>query len=345
MAYSIIETMPSIHSTLVGFVGAFLCAIGVYALQKLHEATDRLTAVLGKAKVDFSPSSYMSDSIGVVLPDGRLDWSRFSRVMHAVRSLVLNEDYHSAGYPLRVSSDDEIVSAFENLWVLLCHAFIMYPFNGGVDGIQLSEVAEKLKQEKFDFKRISEINERLMKLAWFKETSGEKVLEVARKYSLILRNRQKEFRQKMIIDQRPKFPPTMRQQDIDRMESDITNQPIYTIHAEQVMVEIFRMVDDYSKTFLPLLKDVLGVRDQWVRRLPIKKITKLGFVFSCFILLVGVFLPPLVTGLQQDFNLCVDFNLCWSPWMGYLLYSVSALPYFVGAGYLWLKFSASKDLD
>ena len=339
MDYSIIEAMPSIHATLVGFVGAFLCALVVYAMQKIHETSDRLSDAIEQSRISLSPRMYHSDSIEIVLKSGHLDWNKIKKIT-GTASRFVNGEERKGQHP----TDDGVVTAFEELWIVLSHVFVCYPFNGELNGLSLSKAAQDLKDKKFDLGRMSEIRSKLGYLELCRQHYSVNFLALARSYSEVLRARIVKRKLEEIVAMKARFAGQVTEKEMADLISPIENVSEVVLNSEQIILEFCSRVDECSSRLLPVLVEVISARNLWERRLPLKRIVSWGGGFSCFILLVGVFLPSLILSLRSDFNLCAEYNACWASWMGYVLYGVTAVSYFVLALVLWVMLKKSTEL-
>jgi len=107
MPSPILDSLPAIHTTVIGFGGAFFSAFALYAYQKVGETKDQLEKVLRDAEAFSTPTNYIGTQTDLLMESGELDWDgKAKRILHEAKSHFSSLDYEeSTGFRSPVSSE------------------------------------------------------------------------------------------------------------------------------------------------------------------------------------------------------------------------------------------------
>ncbi|MGF6591067.1 hypothetical protein [Pseudomonas sp. 2835] len=324
---NILSVLPSIHSTLIGFVGAFVCAFGVYVLQKMHDIADAKASLVRECE-ELRCSSHFGAHQKFVTEDGGLDWS-------AARRCVKRCVYYSDQVP-----DEEVVQCYDDLLALMGCMFMVYPFLSGQQVQHFDEVIQRKRMAPLDAPRLKELTEHFGEI-YGRFTHGDftgNLRNLAFRYDQI--KYQAVIARRAAYIERQPFNPINDPDDNARKRKDREQNapqmhPFYPMAG--VLDEALELLEKYRGEIIPQCHVLIGEGEKWGGRFASKQMIMfmLGSVF--FLLLFGVFIPPVLVWVRESWDVCNDLSLCWSPWYSLILLVVTAVPYFVVGIWCWRK--------
>ncbi|MBM3363538.1 MAG: hypothetical protein FJY42_12915 [Betaproteobacteria bacterium] len=343
MQSPILDALPSIHTTVIGFGGAFFSAFALYAYQKVQKTKDQLERVLRDVQAFSTPSNYIGTQADLLLETGELDWDgKAKRVIHDSKSLFSFLDYEEKyGIPRntneRQPSDEQVVLACRSLCLALHYVFVSYPFSGRsmvhVQGV--TEKLEEKKQELFDEKRLREISRRIGFLGWCWNGSNRALLELGKRCTEIEQRNAHE-------QQMAAFNANMeRIKDLSELEREriwkIFHAPRlnHSIDYAQIISDYFSKVLAYEANVLPALIESLRVHDLYNGRFKVRKLSIWIIWLTIYLLAVGVLTPPIMRNLEAD------YDIWWHPGVEYALLIFTSAPYFAVCAWLLQKIKTS----
>lgn len=348
MTSPILDALPAIHATVIGFGGAFFSAFALYAYQKVQETKDQLENVLKEVEAFSSPSNYIgSPEADIFLESGDLDWDgKAKRILFVVKSHFSFLDYEEKyGIPRDTRthelSDAQVISACRTLCATLHYVFVSYPFSGK-SMVHVQGVTEKLevkKQEPFDEKRMGEIERRISYLRWCWDTSNKSILELARRCTLAEKNQALQHAQASFEANMASMAQVHQVPDAERERIWKTFHLPHISHSidyVQIVSDYFNMVMAYQNNVLPALRESLLVHHLYNKRFQVKKLTLWMIGLTVAILALGIFLPPTMQNLSKDFGISLH------PALEYVLLVGTAAPYFLVCAWLYRKVLGSN---
>lgn len=345
MTSPILDALPAIHTTVIGFGGAFFSAFALYAYQKVQETKDQLEKVLKEVETFSTPTNYVGTSqADFLLESGELDWDgKAKRILQEAKSYFSFLDYEEKyGIPrdahMREPSDEQVISACRTLCFTLHYVFVSYPFSGKsmvhVQGE--TEKLEKRKQEPFDEKRLREIERRIGFLRWCWDTNNRSILELARRCALAEQGQAHQQQQASFEANTAKHEPASASERERIWKTFHLPHISHSIDYGQIVADYFNKVLAYQNNVLPALRESLRVHDLYNERFQVKKLSLWMIGLTIVILALGVFLPPTMQ------SVCTDFAVCWHPAIQYLLLAGTAAPYFLVCSWLYRKVQKSS---
>lgn len=345
MPSPILDSLPAIHTTLIGFGGAFFSAFALYAYQKVQETKDQLETVLRDVEVFSTPTNYIGSQADVLLESGELDWDgKAKRILHEAKSHFSPLNYENK-YGLQKSSfehsppsDEDVISSCRSLCLVLHYIFVSYPLSGRsmvhVQGV--TQNIENRKQAPFDDKRLREVERRIGFLRWCWETSNRSILELAQQCSLAEQRR-------ALQEQRTVFEASIaRQPFVSEQESERIWRTFHLPHLghsvdyAKIVIDYFDKVIAFEKNVLPVLRESIRVHDLYNERLQVKKLSLWMIGITVLTLSFGVLLPPIMQNVRSD------FGIFWHPTVEYALLAGTVTPYFLICWWLYRKIQASS---
>jgi hypothetical protein len=346
MPSPILDAMPSIHATLIGFGGAFYSAFAVYAYQRLFEAKDKLDRVLRDVEEFGTPNTFYggpAEHLHTLTDEnGQLDWAKIQRFLHEAKSKFFHLDFEQRYGPTRDGhfqepSDAEVVETSRKLCMVLSYVLVSYPFLGKsilhIEGI--TNVLEARKQEPFDRQRLSELGGRLSWLQWYWETSRLSILELARRATQAERAASQQ-KQQIAFENHIAQHPGIAEQEKERIWKQFYLPHLVTTDQGKVISEYFDKVSAYQGTILPALGQSLRLHDLYNTSFRVKQRSLWMIGLTAYILSLGIFLPPTMQSARSD------LGLCWPAWVEYALLAATSAPYFWVSAWLWLRVRKSS---
>lgn len=345
MPSPILDSLPAIHTTVIGFGGAFFSAFALYAYQKVREARDQLVKVLGEIEAFSTPNNYIGTQADLLLENGELDWDgRAKRILHEAKSYFAAMDYEEkyglpkAHFERSPPSEDEIISSCRSLCHVLHYVFVSYPLSGRsmvhVPGI--TEKIEDKKQAPFDSKRLSEVERRIGFLRWCWETNNRSFMELAQQCTLAEQRQALQRQQAAFEDSMKKLPPQSEAERERIWKTFHLPHIAHSIDYSKIVADYFSKVMAYEQNVLPALRGSLRVHDLYNERFQVRRLSLWMIAVTVVILLFGVFLPPVMQSARTD------FNVYWHPALEYALLLGTAAPYFLVCWWLYRKLLTSS---
>lgn len=337
MPTQILDALPSIHTTVIGFGGAFFSAFSLYAYQKLRETRDRLDKVLDDAKAFSTPRVFIGGKDDLLLESGEFDWDGKARhLFDEARSLFKFVEYEGKFIQ---PPDEKVKANCRSLCRSLYYVLVSYPFNepSVMKGHGLIEKLESKNREAFDENRLREIYRRIEFLGFYWKTSRNALIELANQCTKI------EHNERMLLE-RPHYEefvkrmeqfPDAESQRLLKERTAAYNSLVTTDFAP-IIVEYFNKIIEYEVIVLPPITEALRVHDLYSKEFEVKKLTLFMIGLTVFILILGVFTPPTMQSLK------VDYGVCWHPSIEYLLLVFTSAPYFLVCGWLFNKVRKSN---
>ena len=317
MPSGILDALPAIHTTVIGFGAAFFSAFAVYGYQKVREAKDQFDKERKKAESFSTPPTYvLTPPEDLFLKEnGDLDWKR--KVQRLVWEATvafsdLDRDETLEAQPrggVGGPPDADIIRICRRLIIVLHYLFITYPFDGRSDVYRpgLTDLQDRRKQEPFDQERLREMESRIQFLSACWKQGRRSILEVARRCNIA-------------------------EAAIARANGQ---QPDST-DLEQVISHFFGKVLVFEAKVLPVLQEELRLVNLYSDRFPIRRWSLWVIGFTAYVLVLGVFLPPLVQSLRSD------YGICWPPLLDYVLLAMTFCPYLWLCYWVWRQVAKSS---
>ena len=329
---NILSALPSIHSTLIGFVGAFVCAFGVYVLQKMHGIGDA-KAILVRECEGLRCSFYFGAYQQFITKDGGLDWFAAKQ---CVKRCV---------YDVGRIGDEEVVQYYEDLLALMGCIFMVYPFLSGRQAQYFDELIQKKRMASLDAVRLKELTENFGEIYGRFNHGGfnENLRGMALRYD--------QIKIQEIMERRVNYINTQPYNPFNDPEENERKRKVREQEAPQMypfipmagaLDETLVLLEKYKNEIIPRFHVLISESEKWGGRFSSRQMNMfmLGAVF--FLLLFGVFIPPVLVWVRESWDVCNDFSLCWSPWYSLALLVVTAVPYFIVGIWCWRKAFSRK---
>lgn len=328
MGDPILVSLPSIHVTLVGFFGAILCGFGVYALQKIHDLED------ARARL-------VKDLKSLVCGFTWINRDRFADESGAIRWDVVYQALKSAFNTSRgfggFNSSDDVKNNFDGFLSVFSSVYMMYPFASGenADAASISAACANRRCLPFDEDRTRSLQDAVEKLRFWSHCYAADFRSLGERYGKLKRDEQLRMHAESLEMSIRSIPHLDSIQEMGIRERN--KEPVVpNIDYAKFVDQAFSILNQYEYNVLPRLIEMdEGVR-AWKRRFPFLAAHNLMIFLVVFILFFGVFLPPLILWIQDGYDLCVDYGVCWSKWYSLILLVVTAAPYFC-LGAWWAK--------
>ena len=284
----LLETMPSIHASIIGFIGAVSCAFGVVVFAKVREFGDARNNIVDTLKMASNINN--SDHIEMtedIVKGGRVDWGSALGVINKIHQGI---------------DDEDKVKYTENLIAVLSRTFNSYPFSES--GYYFAACKTKRDSKWWvDFKELIE------SLVNFKKQYSNSVFDVATYAD------RKKWNDWLIDNYHVPKECVLGVQKF--MEHQWASRVIY----------YFEKIDSYASVLVEVEKTI-EAENRWVEDFNIKRIKKdLTWVFI-LVMVLGVMAPMVLLQLRIDFDFCINNGWCWKPIYSYMLFFVTIVPYF-----------------
>ena len=345
MPSPILDSLPAIHTTVIGFGGAFFSAFALYAYQKVGETKDQLEKVLRDVEAFSTPTNYIGAQADLLLESGELDWDgKAKRILHEAKSHFSALDYEEKyglpkfSFERSPPSDEQVISSCRSLCHVLHYVFVSYPLSGRsmvhVQGI--TEKIEDKKQAPFDDKRLLEVERRISFLRWCWETSNRSLLELAQQCTLAEQRLTHQEQRASFEASMARHPPISDQERQRIWQTFHQPHIAHSVDYAKIVADYFGKVISYEKNVLPALRESVRVHDLYNERFQVKKLSLWMIGTTVAILSFGVLLPPVMQSVRSD------FGVCWHPAVEYALLAGTATPYFLVCWWLYRKLQASS---
>lgn len=283
----LLETMPSIHASIIGFIGAISCAFGVIVFTKIREFGDARDDIVNTVKMASNLNNANSIEITQnIIKGDRVDWSLALKMIGRIRHKM---------------ADEQKLEYTKDLVGVLARAFNAYPFSESGHYFSAS-----IKRR--DLQWWADFNYMVQSLANFKDKNGSAVFEVAK------------FADKEEWGNWSRQYAHLPPEYILGFKEDLGE--LYTL----MVIEYFRKIDSYVRLLVEVEKTVEAEK-RWLEDFNIIKIKNdLVWVFS-LVFASGVIVPMILLQLRIDYNICMKYGVCWNPLYAYMLFMFSILPY------------------
>ncbi|CAA0287614.1 hypothetical protein, partial [Acinetobacter baumannii] len=244
MESPLLEVLPSIHATIMGFFVAFYTAYFIYAIQKLSELHHTFLKALKEAKLNTILSTYLIVGESILFDKNKnLDWEGECKKL--LKTIVHKQE------PL---TPEDMHKIAQDLLVLLSSFFNNYPFTE-------KKIDNKIQKNNkiFDISRLREIENRISYMLWIWETSKDKMIFLIQNYDKVEKNKivKRENKSKQTVLEMYKSLPKDKQQEILKsMDDDPLNYEIK--NSEPQLINFFETVYSYKKNILPLIDNSLS---------------------------------------------------------------------------------------
>ncbi|WPP56351.1 hypothetical protein SOI69_03525 [Acinetobacter pittii] len=313
MESKLLEILPSIHATIVGFFVAFYSAYYIYAIQKVSELHHTFLKTLKEAKLNTILPSYLIVGESILFDkNNNLDWDNKCRellknIVHRNDSLTL-EDMHKTA---------------KNLLVLFSYFFNSYPFTE-------KKIKNQIQKNNtiFDINRLREIENRISYMMWIWETSKDKLILLIQNYDEFEKKQLKDRENKSknsVLEMYKNLPEADRQAILNSMDTNPHKHHFES--AQPKLINFFETVYSYRKNILPLIDNSLSEYNLYKNKLNIQKITLFILYLSLYILITGILLPLLTIEIISDMEL-ISKSFAFNYWT-YFLFTASFIPYFL----------------
>ena len=337
MTSPILDSLPAIHTTVIGFGGAFFSAFAIYAYQKLDEARDKFESTREELDIWSTPTAAISPNFNLLTENGELNWDGHATTKLFQISLLLKE---RLGHARTELSDEEIIDACQYLCSILYLTFTSYPLTGipliKINGI--TDAMEKRRNAPLDFNRLNEIERRVTFLSWLWSSNRESLIELAKRGTQA--ERQATFlREKRIFESNTSTMPAGPNNDKEYIWN-IYHKPKIEAQIDyfSIFLDYFGRLDIYTNKLHPILSKSLYTLNLYNKQFKIRKLSLWMISITLFMLTFGVFLPPVIQSAKIDF--CLD----WPHATDYILLTLTASPYFIICLWLYRKVKALKFL-
>lgn len=317
MDSAILTALPSIHSTLIGIGAAFYSAYAIYAYQKIQEARIRLERI-SKDATSFSLNlnTYIFKGNEPLLTNGILEYETCKSVIRQPWSSI------------RDQPNKEIC---DNLCSVFSLLYRSPPFSINATTISNSPKTSKPTPILMDDERISEISLRISAFAFIWEGAKDDILNVAKLTTL--QGKQANIDEQMRdLEQNPTIPPEDRAAIWAKYYA---HNPLPTFDYERFIRDGFEGIIRYRDSTLTELRAAMGNYNLFNSLFQIKKMTMTVIGFTGLLLAIGVFLPPILLSIQNDYSVKLPKEL------NYLLLYITTIPYIGALSWIWKKLSHS----
>lgn len=301
--YVILSTIPGIHATIVGILVAFFSAFLIFAYQKITEAKKKLEKALKIAESVSSPALYFyNGKTSLINDNGELDWDGESiKLIQDATTVFPHLDAAKHGIDLgpihRNVKPNEIVKVVDELTPLFYLFFISYPLNGKSIITTPQSSSKERNKELFDYKRYSEIQQRINYLTMIWNSSQESLIYLFNSYD-----------------------------EIKEKKSEIENN--FKIQTKQInfLLDFFQRVHTYQAQVMPILDETIIEFETYNNELKVKELTKYTIKTTIYILIVGILIPIILLENINNFSVSLKHFIVY---IEYLLLIASFLPYFI----------------
>lgn len=333
MSSPILDALPGIHATVISFGGAFFSAFAVYAYQKLREAADNVNRTLKDLETVSSATSHQGANVDLFLENGELDWDgRVRAIFEDLRTLcqAFESSSEKTGVEIPAISEDELVSKCHTLCYVLGETFTSYPFSGRPIAVN-AMFAERIEQRKtapFDAERVEKMRQRLLFLRWIWEAYRAPILEFAKHGSAASKrkrqeNTRREYERNVAVV--PALQERVKLEDLEKRDN------AYDIDYSEVIAGYFQQAAHIERELYPSLFEGVRISNVYNDQFQVRMLSYWMLGITVFVLIFGVFLPPLIQSLR------IDFLILTHPVIDYSLIAITPLPYFFACFWVWRK--------
>lgn len=283
----LLETMPSIHASIIGFIGAVTCAFGVVVFTKVREFGDARDNIVNTVRMASNLDNPHSIEITENIIEGdRVNWSLALNMIGRIRYEI---------------GDEEKVEYTKNLVGILVRTFNAYPFSENGRYFSSSIKRRDLQWSKdFDYM--------VQSLTNFKNENSSAVFEAATFAD------QEEWNNLSRQFAQVPLEYTL------KLKGNLSR--IYTL----MIIDYFEKIDLYAGILVEVKKNV-EAENRWMEDFNVEKIKKnLVWVFS-LVFAFGIIIPMILLQVRIDFDICIKYGACWNPLYGYILFIFSIVPY------------------
>ncbi|MEZ9643128.1 hypothetical protein AB4289_15420 [Vibrio cyclitrophicus] len=343
MNLPILDSLPAIHVTILGIVGAFFSAFAIYAYQKLNDAQEKLdTAVKLSMDLCSANNVYILDSGNKFLTkDGSLNWNE------AGKNTLMDAVYLSETNA--VSSSEKVIGICNDLFILFSTIFRTYPFWDEKQRNVLVQDNEVLTRSyEIDSERIQEMQRIVGYMSWMWSINGHALLRLAEKGKECDKNNQLADRREWIKQQYPDLPP----EKFEEVLRDFDQRHSYReTKYDEIFVEYFEKAHMVKEKVIPSLLEHDSTLTMYDQKFKIKETTLKVIKLVIFNLIFGVMVPLILLNLfvgvgVEGSNILMSSFEGYNFWLSlfeYLLLMATMLPYFLGFIFLYSK--VKKELN
>ena len=327
MSNSILTTLASINSTIVGIIFAVLVAFFIYAYQSLTQVKEKLTDLRSTtAKIMNTAIYYQAGSIkysDYVSENGILDFDRIERELFDISPVTIPEEIReriiNSGMELS-STQDEIKLRATHFLDIINLLSVSYPYSEK-SKIDKKSVAVFQEPKRFEY-HVKWKNDLIRLngfLAWIWNGRRNEIMKLIRNYSKI----EHDERVKRLETESLKMVQEYKKggQNISAEEAKRRLQPFkHSIDFEKFVSSFFDRVNVVEAQVIPQVKDLSYKLNLFQEKFKVKKYVVLSFVFAVFILVVGVFLPLFVhLYLKKPYVKAIETTLLTATILPYLV--------------------------
>lgn len=333
----ILEALPALHVTIIGVVAAFFSAFAIYAYQKLNDAKEKLDEALKHCMLISNPHITMQRSNNIYLnEDGSLNWDEHgkdaiwkAKVLYSY--LDREEKYNiPRDHYQREPSQDEVIAACNELFLLFTTIFTTYPFWN-------NEKVSKLRSTEFDSERVQLMQRIVNYLCWTWDTSKRSLLTLASKGNEY--SKQQEL--KRIAQMHEEMIASMPVGSLTEEEKQMIMPPGYNynlsvgIDFSDVFVSYFEMAHVVQKEIIPLLSKLTSSFNTYNETFRVKETSLTVITLITFNMLFGVLLPLIILNLFAGFQF-KEYSF-WFSFFEYLILLSTMYPYLWACNFLHSK--------
>ncbi len=348
MNFPILEALPSLHVTIIGIVAAFFSAFAIYAYQKVNDAKDRLKSSIRHSISISTPNSILQVGGNKFLNDDEtIDWAGVGRMaLSRIATIYPCTDRDDGGSQFWFNqkgepSPEEVISACEELFLLLSTIFTTYPFwNTNV------EVSEETLEEyvaEFDHNRLQAMWKSVAYLNSTWDTHSRALMTLAMKGNEYMKHKNLQ-EQKRIFEENI----SKRQELKDPELQSIIWSKYHANHLENkvdyqlVFSNYFEKSNDIEKNIIPLLSASMSIFQTYNKTFLVKKTTMNVIRLMAFNIILGVLTPLIILKLFSCFSSEYNAYSFWFDFMEYCFLLITMYPYLWACSYLYKKVNDLK---
>jgi hypothetical protein len=319
----ILSALPSIHVTLIGIFGAFVCGFGIYVLQKIHEVADARSKLVKECSVLVS-SVHMGGGEKFINDKGELNWG------------LANKCVKDCGYfNFDHNSPSGLKEQFESLMSLMGVVFSVYPFfSTHMDSSEsINDVVKSRRNADIDSERLKDLEGRVAQLYGRFERFEPEFTKLAVKYSQLENESHETSRSESLEASLRSIPFLDKEQEAKIRQRHALSGMNLSVDYSGIVSSSIAALEGYRRVVIPRCKDLALEYDKWRGRFASRRMSVFMFFSLFFILLFGVFVPPVILWGRESFNACLAYSICWNRWYSVILLTSTAAPYFIVGGW------------
>ncbi|WP_323969867.1 hypothetical protein [Aeromonas veronii] len=346
----ILEALPGLHVTIIGVVAAFFSAFAIYAYQKVNDAKEKLEDAVKHCKLISTPELTLYNGNKDYLNEDRtLNWEH--RGKEVLRNATIfypnrkhDEESNIAQALAKTGENRErVISACDELCLLLSTIFITYPFWDDTLDVLLGRIQNdyKISPKEFSQNRIHEMQGIVGYLNWIWRTNEHSLRTLAKKgneYSKQLQLSEQEDMFKLMFAHMPKG--VINEENKEEFRTRLNIPLERKVDFESAFVSFFEKAQIVEDEVIPLLKEAISDYNKYNTVFHVKETTLKMIALTSFNMIFGVILPLITMELLMGER--YEGSSIWFSYFEYCILISTMYPYLWACYFLY---SRVKKLD